>query len=69
MATATEKKAAYREAQRVREAVRRERLGLMPYELPRSAKRVRKAPQPRPAYGSQEWAETRADDLGESRDF
>ena len=35
---------------------------------PKPKPRRRKTTEPRPAWGSQQWAETRGDDLGESPD-
>lgn len=69
--TPQEKKEAYKARQRAAEAARRTALGMPDYP-PLAPKKKRKGSDPtrdaRPAYGSQAWAETYRDDLGESFD-
>lgn len=65
--TKDERKQAYRDAQRAREAARRYALGLAPYTFPGPAPK-RAVRTPKPVHGSQQWAETYRDDLGESFD-
>lgn len=73
MPTKEEKREAYRAKCRATEAARCAALGVPTFaeaQAARKAKRKRSKParEPRPAYGSQQWAETFADDLGESHD-
>lgn len=66
--TPHEKKEAYRAKCQAVETARRKVLGLtcFAYHPVRTKRRV--AAPHRPAYGSQEWAETYSDDLGDSHD-
>lgn len=66
-----EKKAAYRAAQRAREAARREALGLGPVSATpiKAARKARRTDRGGPVIGSQQWAETFGDNLGLSPDF
>ena len=71
--TPQERKEAYKAKQRAAEAARRKSLGLPdwpPAPKPARSKERRATDRdPRPVYGSQDWAETYRDDLGESPDY
>lgn len=59
----TERKAAYRAKHNAENAARN-----APWPPVKSPRKARPAREPRPVYGSQQWAETYRDDLGESHD-
>lgn len=66
-----EKKAAYRAKRRAEETARREALGIAPYSAApvKPARKAARTTRRGPAIGSQEWAETQADNIGESPDY
>lgn len=64
--TQEERKARFVAKQRERDAAQRTAKGLPAYEPPKPTHRRTEL---KPVYGSQQWAETYRDDLGESPDF